>query len=134
MFRSLVASGAVGVLVSLSLSSPAVSIAAPFDDEPECVFDIAPPKVVAVSGVNMVEASIKSRKCTIDGSPGSVVVCMSIDGDDSAGQCASGGFIAELYYPYRAGATYVTKGQGCALIPQPPYRLCQDIPASRVTL
>jgi hypothetical protein len=63
-------------------------------------------------------------------------VCLSIEGDDSSGECATkaGANPAELYYTYRPGATYVENGQGCAGLVRPPYTLCQDFPASRFTL
>lgn len=63
-------------------------------------------------------------------------VCLSIEGDDSGGQCATrpGSETAELYMPYRPGATYIEKGQGCAGLTVAPYTLCEDFPASRFTL
>jgi hypothetical protein len=68
--------------------------------------------------------------------PNSSTVCLSIEEDDSGGQCAykSGKEPAELYIAYRRGATYVEKGKGCANTIFPPYTLCQDFPASRYTL
>jgi hypothetical protein len=68
--------------------------------------------------------------------PYSSTVCLSIEGDDSGGQCAykSGPEPAELYVVYRRGATYVEKGQGCAGLNHPPSTLCEDFPATRFTL
>ncbi|MFZ0717495.1 hypothetical protein [Mycobacterium sp.] len=69
-------------------------------------------------------------------------VCLSIEGDDSAGQCgwSSTPNTSIVDYPYRPGATYIVKGQGCTDIlqgtasPATPSTVCQDIAATRVTL
>jgi hypothetical protein len=113
-----------------------VSGASPADGSGQCNFGITPPTVVPVSGVKYVYATLRSRACTLHADPLSSTVCLSIEGDDSAGQCASkyGVETAELYVVYRPGATYVEKGQGCAGLNQPPYTLCEDFPASRFPL
>jgi hypothetical protein len=63
-------------------------------------------------------------------------VCLSIVGEDTAGQCASnnGPDPAILDYIYRPGATYVVKGQGCVDRFTSPYTVCQNYGPSRVTL
>ena len=130
----LVVSGAVLATALSGVCCASVSTASPSDGQ--CTFVFPPPKVVQVSGVSFVLATMHPGPCTIEAFPNSSEVCVSIEGDDSSGQCKTkaGPNPAELYYKYRPGATYVVKGQGCANINTPPYTLCQDFPASRVTL
>jgi hypothetical protein len=117
------------------------SAASPPSDDTHCSFVLEQPKVVNISGVNSVVASVRTASCTMNAHT-EATVCLSIDGDDSAGQCGweSGYHPAVVYYPYRPGATYVVKGQGCADIlegthsPAQPKTVCQDIAATRVTL
>ncbi len=111
-----------------------VANASPLDDPGQCTFVLPPPKVVRVSGANMVLATMELGPCTMEAFANFSVVCLSIERDDSAGQCASGGSTTRLYYAYRQGATYIVKGQGCASVLQPPYTICQDFAASRVAL
>jgi hypothetical protein len=112
-----------------------ISHASPSDGSGRCTFGITPPTVVPVSGVTYVYASLRPGTCTLDADPYASTVCLSIEGDDSAGQCASkpGVEPAELYVAYRRGATYVEKGRGCAGLTVPPYTVCEDFPASRFT-
>jgi hypothetical protein len=117
------------------------SSAASPSDNVHCSFVLEPPKVVNVSGVNYVTAALHTGSCTLHAHTESTV-CLSVEGDDSAGQCAwEGGFSpARVYYPYRPGATYVVKGQGCTDIlegsnsPATPTTVCQDVAPTRVTL
>lgn len=107
----------------------------------QCSFVLEGPNVVKVSGVNYVTATVHTGSCTLNASTNSTV-CLSVEGDDSAGQCATAYHPAStvVYYPYRPGATYVVKGQGCADImqgshsPATPTTVCQDIAPTRATL
>ncbi len=115
--------------------------ASPAGGNGQCSFVLDGPKVVNVSGVSSVMASVHAGTCTLNAHT-SATVCLSIEGTDSAGQCGSGydPTPAVVYYPYRPGATYVVKGQGCADIlegsnsPATPSTVCQDIASTRVTL
>ena len=86
-------------------------------------------------------ASVHAGTCTLNAHVGATV-CLSVEGSESAGQCGSGydPQPAVVYYPYRPGATYVVKGQGCTDIlqgtqsPASPSTVCHDIAPSRVTL
>lgn len=113
-----------------------ISSAAPTDDSGQCTFAITPPTVLPVSGVNYVFATMRPGPCTLEANPYQSTVCLSIEGEESNGQCTtkSGPDPAVLYFTYRPGATYIEKGQGCAGLTRPPYTLCQDFPASRYTL
>ena len=124
------------VVITLGFGVPAGGSNAAPDDGGQCSFVLTPPSVVQISGVSFVTAAMKPGSCTLHAVPNSSVVCLSIEGDDSAGQCAtmSGQNAAVIYYTYRPGATYVVKGQGCANTFAPPYTLCQDFSPSRVTL
>lgn len=128
--------GATLAVVLGSVCCAGISGASPADGSGQCTFGITPPTVVPVSGVNYVYATLRPGSCTLRADPYSSTVCLSIEGNDSGGECASkyGVDTAELWVAYRPGATYVEKGQGCAGLTQPPYTLCQDFPASRFTL
>lgn len=136
--RLSVALSAVGVLALIGVGSAGVSHAAPSGDEGtgQCSFLLTPPKVVQVSGANMVSATMRPGPCTIHASPNSSVVCLSIQGEGTAGQCASknGANPALAYYPYRPGSTYVVKGIGCVNTFEPPYKLCQNFGPSQANL
>jgi hypothetical protein len=131
---------------SLAICSAGLCFASPADASPpsqngKCSFVLDGPKVVSNSGVNQVMASVHAGECTLNAHTESTV-CLSVVGDDSAGQCGNGYDItaAVVYYPYRPGATYIVKGQGCADVlqgsasPASPSTICQDIAPSRVTL
>jgi hypothetical protein len=136
MMRTLSVVRATLAVALCSVCCAGISSASPADGSGQCNFGITPPTVVPVSGVNYVYATLRAGACTLHADPLSSTVCLSIEGDDSAGECASkyGVETAELYVAYRRGATYVEKGQGCAGVNQPPYTLCEDFPASRFTL
>lgn len=127
---------AISTVLVLSGGSIGVSGASPDDSSGHCTFGITPPTVVQVSGANYVFATLRPGACTLMANPYKSTVCLSIEGDDSGGQCATrpGSETAELYMPYRPGATYIEKGQGCAGLTVAPYTLCEDFPASRFTL
>jgi len=107
----------------------------------QCSFGLEPPKVVNLSGTNYVTATVTTGACTLNAHT-EATVCLSIVGGDSAGQCATDYTpnTPVVYYPYRPGATYVAKGQGCADImegtssPAMPSTVCQDISPTRATL
>lgn len=123
--------------IALTGAYPAcVSNASPSDDTGQCAFVLTPPTVVQISGVRFATATMEPGVCELEVLPNSSVVCLSIEGEDSAGQCASnsGRRPAILHYTYKQGATYVVKGQGCADIFKPPYTICQNYGPSRVTL
>lgn len=136
MKRPLPVVGSVLASALAFVSPVAVSNASPSEDAGKCEFLLERPTVVPVSGVNFVKATVRPGECSIHANAASSVVCLSIDGRDSAGQCqkSQGPFAATLYYVYAPGATYVAKGQGCTNTIAPPYTLCQDIAERRFTL
>jgi hypothetical protein len=87
-----------------------------------CSWVLTPPQVVQVTDTRMVLATVKPGPCTMDAIPNESVVCLSIQGADSQGQCAhrAGSYPALVYYPYRPGATYIVTGQGCADVVEDP--------------
>jgi len=134
--RSLTALG-VGVLMACGAVCPAaVSYAEPSggDDAGQCTFILTPPKVVQVSGLSLVEATLRPGPCTMHASPNSLVVCLSVSG--SPGECGSknGPDVAVVRFPYQPGATYVVRAEGCAGLFQPPYKLCQNFGPTETTL
>lgn len=136
MIRTLGVSWAAFSLAFGGVCCAGIADASPSDGSRRCTFVLPPLKVVQVSGVNFVYATMAPGPCTIEANPNSSVVCVSVEGSDSTGQCATtnGPSPAVLYFSYRPGTTYVVKGQGCSSVNVPPYTICQDFPASRVTL
>lgn len=126
---------AIAFMVACSAS---VSHASPSGDAGtgQCSFVLTPPKVVEVNGTSVVLTTMHPGPCTIQAVPNSQVVCLSIAGDGSPGQCASkaGQEPVLIYYAYRPGATYVVKAQGCVNTITPPYTLCQNFGPSQTTL
>jgi hypothetical protein len=115
-----------------------VSDASPSGDDGtgQCSFILTPPKVMQISGLSLVVATLRPGPCTIRARPNLSVVCLSVAGAGSQGECASmnGADPAEVRYPYQPGSTYVVRAQGCASTFEPPYTLCQDYGPSQITL
>jgi len=81
----------------------------------------------------------------MDAIPNEKVVCLSVQGEGTQGQCGNkiGSDPAIVYYPYRPGATYVVTGQGCADVfanptthstTGPVTKICRSIGPTSVTL
>jgi hypothetical protein len=136
--RSLTALWAGLLMPFIAVCPVGVSHASPSGDDEtgQCSFILTPPKVVQVSGLSLVSATLRPGPCTIHANPNSSVVCLSVAGQSSQGECASknGQNPAEVRYPYQPGTTYVVKGQGCVSTYQPPYTLCQDFGPTQATL
>jgi hypothetical protein len=118
--------------------SAGVSHASPSngDETGQCSFVLTPPKVAQVSGLSVVVATLRPGPCTMHASPNLSVVCISVAGSGSPGECASknGQEPAEVRFPYQPGSTYVVRAQGCASLFEPPYTLCQNFGPSNTTL
>jgi hypothetical protein len=128
-----------GLLLTFIAACPAgIAHASPSDDSGtgECTFVLSQPKVVQISGLSLVSATMRPGPCTIHATPNLSVVCLSVVGSGTQGECASknGQDPAEVRYPYQPGATYVLRGQGCASTIVPPYTLCQDFGPTQITL
>jgi hypothetical protein len=141
MIRSVAAFSALLAIYPVGLCCASSATALPPNGNGQCSFVLDGPKIVNNSGVSQVTATVHAGVCTLNAHT-QATVCLNIVGDDSAGQCGWGYDItpAVVYYPYRPGATYVVKGQGCADVmqgtqsPATPTTVCQDIAPSRVTL
>src|ERR1700734_2421473 len=136
--RSLTALSA-GLLLTFTAACPAgIAHASPSDDDGtgQCTFVLSQPKVVQISGLSLVSATMRPGPCTIHATPNLSVVCLSVAGSGNQGECASknGQDPAEVRYPYQPGATYVLRGQGCASTFVPPYTLCQDFGPTQIAL
>jgi hypothetical protein len=122
----------------IAVYAPSASHASPSDDDGagQCTFILTPPKVAQINGLTLVVASLRPGPCTIHANPNSSVVCLSVAGGGSQGECASknGQEPAEVRYPYQPGFTYVVRGEGCASTFEPPYTLCQNFGPSQTTL
>jgi len=141
MIRLFGALSAVVAIFPIGVGCAASAAGSPPGGTGQCSFVLKPPKVVNISGVNYVTATVRTGSCTLHAHT-ETTVCLSVEGGDSAGECASeyDPLPAVVYYPYRPGATYVVKGQGCSDVmegsdsPATPTTICQDISPSRVTL
>jgi hypothetical protein len=136
--RSLTALSA-GLLIAFIAVLPAgVALASPSDDDGtgQCTFVLSQPKVIQLSGMSLVSATMRPGPCTMHATPNMSVVCLSVVGSGTQGECGSknGQDPAEVRYPYQPGATYILKGQGCASLFVPPYTLCQDFGPTQITL
>lgn len=120
-----------GCLAGTSQASPSDG-----DEKGSCSFILTPPSVVQVSGLSLVSATLQPGPCTMEAQPNLSVVCLSVAGGDSQGECASknGQNPAEVRYPYQPGTTYILRAQGCAGLFQPPYTICQNFGPTRATL
>ena len=138
MIRRLSAVQTVAAMALIAVYSASVSHASPSgnDETGQCSFVLTPPKVVQVSGLSLVSATLRPGPCTMHAVPNVSVVCLSVAGGGSQGECASknGQDPAEVRYPYQPGSTYVVRAQGCASTFEPPYTLCQNFGPSQTTL
>lgn len=140
MFRSLSVIQALLAMSFIGVCAPSVSKASPSDGAAagSCSFVLTPPKVVQVSDTSMVLATVKPGPCTRDAIPNRSTVCLSIAGTSAPAACGDkvGPEPALVYYPYRAGATYVVTGKGCVDSFEQPIttRICQDIGPTSFTL
>jgi len=141
MIRLFGAFSALLAICPIGLYCAGSSVASPPSENGHCLFVLDGPKVVNIAGVNYVRATLDTGSCTLNAHT-DITVCLSIEGDDSAGQCGWDYTpnAAVVDFPYRSGATYVVKGQGCMDImqgsnsPATPTTVCQSIAPTRVTL
>jgi hypothetical protein len=122
-----------GMMRSLAVVAVALTFAATTgvaNAEPSppkaCSYVLSPPHVVQLSGTNVVTATLSAAGCD-QSTVTQTVACVQLQGSDGHEQCDQGeGIIpAQIYYqPYRAGATYVATGRGCAVKGNPPQPIC----------
>jgi hypothetical protein len=107
---------------------PAIMSAHAETGGPPCSFTLSPPRVVQISGRDMVTATVAPAGCVVAAEPTLSVACVQMQGSQTAEQCdyREGTQTAQVYYaPYRAGATYTATGRGCASTGNPPRSICQ---------
>ncbi|MGD9620154.1 MAG: hypothetical protein AB7G47_09335 [Mycolicibacterium sp.] len=105
---------------------------------PPCSFTLSPPRVVQISGVDMVAATVAPDVCGPPAAPAQSVACLQIQTGDRVVRCfpsdASGSAQA-LLAPYVPGATYIATGRGCSTwIGQLPAPECQLLGPNSATL
>lgn len=102
-----------------------------------CSFTLTPPRVVQVSGRDMVTTTVAPGGCVVAAEPTMSVACIQMQGSQTAEQCEhkEGTQTAQVYYaPYRRGATYTATGSGCASTGNPPQSICQTTGPLTATL
>ena len=105
-------------LVALGGVSPAGATPTDGQEPASCVYTLSKPFVVDVSGLKMVSARLSSLPCTGAILPNQQTVCVQVEGSSGAPHCDSraGYTDAQVYAPYRPGATYVSTGTGCGAV------------------
>jgi len=117
--------------------TPAIVSAHAETGAPPCSFTLTPPRVVQVSGRDMVTTTVAPGGCVVAAEPTLSVACIQMQGSQTAEQCEykEGTQTAQVYYaPYRAGATYTATGRGCASTGNPPQSICQTTGPLTATL
>ena len=126
MIRSLTLLLAAAVLPVTGTVAAAGAQPAP---PPTCTYNLSPPQVVAVSGTDMVTATLSPGACDRSNAYLSVA-CVQAEGSPGPGQCVqnNGVLTAQVFYaPYQPGATYVSTGRGCANTGNPPRPVCTPV-------
>jgi hypothetical protein len=138
MIRCLLALLTVFATAMIGVGSAGVASAGPDDaGQPSCTYTLTPPRVVRVSGVDMVTATLTPYPCTGSINPNSLVVCVSAQGGDAGDQCATKAIpdMAQVFFaPYRPGTTYVSKGSGCGSVYDTTGSLCATVGPYTATL
>ena len=120
------------LLVAAGLTGAVPAAAAP--DQPGCAYTLAPPVLTQVSGTPMVTSTVTVAACNQSNSM-LQVACLQVQGSGTAPQCASkeGPVAAEVFAPYRPGATYVASGRGCSTADNPAVSVCNTVGPVTVT-
>jgi hypothetical protein len=81
-----------------------------------CSFTLSPPQVVQVSGADMVTATLTPAGCGGPFRPYLSVVCVQDVASTAHCSQAREADTAQVYVPYRAGATYTSTGRGLGAV------------------
>lgn len=103
---------------------------------PTCKYNLSPPQVVAVSGTDMVSATLSAGACDRSNVYLSVA-CLQQEGSSGPAKCEqnNGVLTAQVFYaPYQPGATYISTGRGCANTGNPPQPVCTPVGPVTATL
>jgi hypothetical protein len=119
------------IAMSAAVVLPLAGIAPVASAEPPpaaCAYTLTPPRVVQLSGTDVVTATLSPAGC--DSSVAyQTVACLQLQGSEGPGQCAqqNGILPAQVFYqPYRPGSTYVATGRGCSNTGNPPQQVCRS--------
>lgn len=113
------------------------AVADPAADPILCQYRMSDPEVIDVSGTPMVYAWVEPGACTGVAEPIETEVCLSAEGDSTAGRCTqrTGPMRVKVYLsPYEPGRSYTVRGRGCANQTQPPLFFCSTLGPKTVTL
>jgi hypothetical protein len=124
MVRSL-----IFLIAAATLTVAATAAVAAAEPPATCTYNLSPPQVVAVSGTDMVTATLSPGACERSNAYLSVA-CLQMQGSPEPPKCEqnNGVLTAQVFYaPYRPGATYVSTGRGCANTGNPPQPVCTPV-------
>jgi hypothetical protein len=124
MVRSL-----IFLVAAATLPVAATAAVATAEPPPTCTYNLSSPQVVAVSGTDMVTATLSPGACERSNAYLSVA-CLQMQGSPEPPKCEqnNGVLTAQVFYaPYRPGATYVSTGRGCANTGNPPQPVCTPV-------
>jgi hypothetical protein len=117
------------LVAAATLPVAATAAVATAEPPPTCTYNLSPPQVVAVSGTDMVTATLSPGACERSNVYLSVA-CVQLQGSPQPPKCEqnNGVLTAQVFYaPYRPGATYVSTGRGCANTGNPPQPVCTPV-------
>lgn len=77
-----------------------------------CNFTLSPPQVVQVSGADMVTVTMTPAGCMGPFHPSMSVACVQLQGAGTQCSQGRGSDTAQVYTPYKPGATYISTGRG----------------------
>jgi hypothetical protein len=129
MMRWLAVLPAVASMAIAGVAVASVAGAEPSSEPTICSYTLSPPQLVQVSSVTMVTATVTAGGCQGPANPAGMIACVTAAGDQTAGQCKNewGNTTVQVYYPYRPGVTYTSKGSGCAAVARPPSSICTSL-------
>jgi hypothetical protein len=138
MNRCLAAVASSFAITLAAVGQMPIAAAAPSDDgtSPSCVYTMSTPQVVSVSGVPMVEATLKPFPCTGHISPNSLTVCLEVQGSGAPPNCAFRAVpeMAAVFVPYKPGTTYTASATGCGSVFTTQGSICSTVGPRSTTL
>jgi hypothetical protein len=99
-----------------------------------CNYTLSPPQVTQVSGTDMVTATLTPVGCAGAFRPYLSVACVQPQGESPQCTQARGTDVAQVFTPYRPGATYISSGRGLGTLfndaPEPNWQVLGPVSAT----